>query len=368
MRNEAEAAERPAPGMAKVAVALCAVLALSGCETLSYYAQAAHGEYSILSSAEPVDKVVADPSTPEALRERLKAAESIRNFASRELGLPNNDTYRRYAALGRPYAVWNVVATPEFSLKPIESCFPVAGCVSYRGYFTRADAAAYGARLRARGDDVIVYGVPAFSTLGWFDDPLLSTFIRYPETELAHLLFHELTHQLIYVKGDTTFDESLAETVAAVGVRRWLVATGRGAELASYLEARKRMREFAALLARTRGELESLYAQPVDATKMRARKRAAFEQLMRRYAALKQSWGGYQGYDRLLEGGPNNALIASFETYTAYVPGFEALLTRSDGDLEKFYAKVRALAALPKAERDRELENLASARSSRGPS
>ncbi len=357
---------------ARPIAALCTVLALSGCETIAYYAQAAHGELSLLSSAEPVQTLLADPSTPATLRAQLKAAESIRDFASRVLKLPDNDTYRRYADLGRPYAVWNVVATPEFSLTALQSCFPVAGCVSYRGYFARQAAEAYGARLRARGDDVIVYGVPAYSTLGWFDDPLLSTFIRYPETEVAHLLFHELTHQLIYVKGDTTFDESLAEAVAAVGVRRWLAATGRDAELASYLEARKRMREFAALLAKTRSELERLYAEPIDAAQMRARKRAALERLVQRYAALKASWGGYTGYDRLFEGGPNNALLASFETYTKYVPAFERLLAHSGGDLPEFYAKVRALAALPRAERDRELEGLAaadaSARSSRGPS
>lgn len=360
-------AERVCRG-ARRAIAAAALLALGGCGTLSYYAQAVHGELSLLSRAEPVQKLLADPATPEALRAKLRIAESIRDFASHELKLPDNDTYRRYSDLGRPYAVWNVVATREFSLEPLRSCFPVAGCVSYRGFFARRDAEAYGARLRARGDDVIVYGVPAYSTLGWFDDPLLSTFIRYPDTELAHLLFHELTHQLIYVKGDTTFDESLAEAVAHVGVRRWLAATGRDAELASYVEARRRMREFAALLAQTRGALERLYAEPLTPQAMRAQKRAAFEQLMRRYAALKASWGGYSGYDRLLEGGPNNALLASFETYTEYVPAFERLLARSGGDLEKFYARVRALAALPKAERDRELDALASGRSSRGPS
>lgn len=357
---------------ARAIAVLCAALALSGCATLAYYAQAAHGELSLLSGAEPVKTLLADPDTPATLRAQLRTAESIRDFASSALKLPDNDTYRRYTDLGRPYAVWNVVATAEFSVKPLASCFPVLGCVSYRGYFSRPAAEAYGARLRARGDDVIVYGVPAYSTLGWFDDPLLSTFIRYPDTELAHLLFHELTHQLIYVKGDSTFDESLAETVAAVGVRRWLAATGREAELASYLEARRRMRQFAALLAQTRAELERLYAQPLDSARMRASKRAAFDRLMQRYAALKASWGGYTGYDRFIDGGANNALLASFATYTAYVPGFERLLAKAGGDLPRFYASVRALAALPRAERDRDLEELSrsvpNVRSSRDPS
>ncbi len=359
MGNGTEAAVRVARKALKAIAALCAVLALGGCGTLSYYAQAVHGELSLLARAEPVQTLLADPSTPEALRARLRAAESIRDFASRELKLPDNDSYRRYSELGRPYAVWNVVATPEFSLEPLRSCFPVAGCVSYRGFFAQRDAEAYGARLRARADDVIVYGVPAYSTLGWFDDPLLSTFIRFPETELAHLVFHELTHQLIYVKGDSTFDESLAETVAHVGVRRWLAATGREAELASYTTAQRRMRQFAALLSQTRGELERIYAEPIPAKSMRERKRAAFARLLRRYAALKDSWGGFSGYDRLFAGGPNNALLASFTTYTEYVPAFERLLEQAGGDLEKFYAKVRALAALPKAERDRDLEKLA---------
>lgn len=330
------------------ALALLAVaLALSGCETLSYYAQAVGGEFDLLGRARPVGELLADPRTPPALRERLALSQSIRDFASRELKLPDNDSYRRYSDLERPYAVWNVVATPEFSVQPLKSCFPVAGCVSYRGFFSREGALRHAARLRARGEDVFAYGVPAYSTLGVFDDPLLSTFIRWPDAELARLIFHELAHQLVYVGGDSTFDESFAVTVEREGVRRWLAATHREAELATFRQTLERKRRFAQLLERARSRLEALYRLDIGVGAMRERKKAEFERLAADPDYIANSAG--------FEGAPNNALLAAFATYSQLVPAFERLLAENGGDLEKFYSAVKALARLDKAERDRRL-------------
>ncbi len=206
--------------------ALGALLPLSGCTTLGYYAQAVGGHLEVMRLAAPVEERLREPDTPEPLRAKLARALAIREFASRELALPDNGSYRRYADLGQPFVVWNVVAAPEFSVEPLESCFPFAGCVSYRGYYSEEAARAYAAALAEKGYDVHVGGVPAYSTLGWFDDPLLSTFIHYPEAELARIVFHELAHQVVYVKGDTMFNESFASTVEEEGVRRWLEREG----------------------------------------------------------------------------------------------------------------------------------------------
>ena len=239
-----------------------------------------------MARAQPVASVIADPATPQALRERLELARSIRDYASRELKLPDNGSYRSYADLGRPYVVWNVVAAPEFSLEPVESCFPVAGCVPYRGFFAREDAERHAERLRAAGNDVNVRGVPAYSTLGRFDDPLLSTFIRNPDAELARLIFHELAHQLLYVKDDSTFNESFAVVVERAGVRRWLAATGRSAGLKVFFESQERRKKFFEELEQSRTRLKTLYAMPLPPEVMRERKRAEMELLKANVAKL----------------------------------------------------------------------------------
>ena len=313
---------------------LAAVLALTGCETLAYYAQAVGGQLSLLSRAQPVERVISDPETPSRLRERLALARSIRDFAAKDLSLPDNESYRKYAELDRPYAVWNVVAAPEFSLEPLQSCFPVAGCVSYRGFFSQEGAEQHAETLRAEGYDVFVYGVAAYSTLGRFDDPLLSTFIRYPDAELARLLFHELSHQVAYVRDDSTFNESFAVSVEREGVRRWLAATGRKELLAGFLETQRRNEALLAVLEDVRTRLKALYASPLSPEARRERKRAEMDALA---SKLK-------GYPRLAGYSPNNALLASFATYTQLVPGFEKLLAEEGGDLPRFYERVKILA------------------------
>jgi predicted aminopeptidase len=328
--------------------ALVLALALSGCESLSYYAQAVGGHLDLRTRARPVTELVADAHTPSDLRERLKLAQSVREFASRDLALPDNGSYRSYAELDRPYAVWNVVVAGEFSLDAVESCFPIAGCVTYRGYYSREDAERDAAHARERVLDAFVYGVPAYSTLGVFDDPLLSTFIRWGDAEIARLVFHELAHQLVYVKGDTAFNESFAVTVEREGVRRWLASTGRSADLAKFLQTREREREFARLLDETRARLEALYAMPISPEEMRSRKRAEFERLAAN-PVYKRHAGGYLG-------GPNNALLAAFASYSQLVPAFEHTLAESNGDLKVFYARVKELSRLGKDERTRVLE------------
>lgn len=311
-------------------------LVLAGCETLAYYGQAASGQLALIGRAQPVEQVLADPAAASVLKERLVLAAQIRDFASRELRLPDNGAYRGYADLRRPYALWNVVAAPEFSLAPVQSCFPVAGCVSYRGYYDKAAAERHAQGLRVAGHDVVVYGVPAYSTLGWFNDPLLSTFIGYPEADLARLMFHELAHQLLYVQDDSTFNESFAVVVEREGLRRWLAARGREAELAQARAREARSRELAARFAAARERLQALYRTRLEPAAMRERKRAELEGLR----PLLVQFPGLESQE------PNNALLASFATYTDLVPGFEKLLAEARGDLPAFYARVRELAAL----------------------
>lgn len=321
---------------------LASAAALAGCETLAYYGQAARGQLAIAARARPLADVLEDPQATPALKARLRAAAAIREFAARELALPEDGAYRSYAALERPYAVWNVVAAPEFALKPVLSCFPVAGCVAYRGYFDRDAALAHAAERRAAGHDVLVYGVPAYSTLGWFDDPLLSSFINYPDAELARLLFHELAHHVAYVKDDSTFNESFAVAVEREGLRRWLQRQGGAGDAARVADARVRRDEFARLVDEARTRLRALYAQRIAPEEMRRRKREALAPLAPWIARLRG----------LEEAEPNNAFLAAHATYTEKLPAFERLLEEAGGDLPRFYERVRALARLPRDERD----------------
>ncbi len=327
-------------------LALGGLLALAGCETLGYYAQAIDGHVSLMAKAQPVSELRASPRTTAARRERLALATSIRSFASQELRLPDNGTFRSFAEIDGKYVVWNVILAPEFSVDAVQSCYPVAGCVTYRGFFAREDAEAHAAARRAQGLDVHVYGVPAYSTLGWFDDPLLSTFIDYPDAQLARLMFHELAHQVVYLRDDPTFNESFAVAVEEAGVRRWLAATGRQAMLERFLEQQARKREFVALIDDARRRLAALYAQDLDLRQKRAAKRAELEALAQRYAALKTRWNGFDGYDRFMQA-PNNALLASIATYTQRLPEFRRLFEQSNGDFALFYARVREIAEAP---------------------
>lgn len=337
--------------MKRLAAAVALAL-LPGCTAVAYYAQAVEGHLDVMRRAVPIEERIREADTPDALRAKLERVLAIREFAVHELALPDNDSFRRYADLKREFAVWNVFAAPEFSVTPLQSCFLFAGCVAYRGFYSEQAAQRYAAKLGGDGYDVFVGGVPAYSTLGWFDDPVLSTFIRYPETEVARIIFHELAHQVVYVKDDTKFDESFAVTVEEEGVRRWLERNGTPAQLQSYQRLRGIRGEFVAFMLKYRGRLEQLYARSATPEEKRAGKRQLFAQMQDEYRSLKTAWGGFSGYDRLFSQGANNAMLASIATYTELVPAFRALLAREHGDLAAFYAAVRGLARRSKPERD----------------
>ena len=335
------------PIRAALAIALIASLS-GGC----YLLQSAEGQLSLMSKREPIARVIEEPSTPAKLRAQLQSVTAIRDFASRELGLPDNGSYRKYADIGRTYVVWNVVAAPEFSVDPKKWCFPIVGCVAYRGYFVEARARRFAAGLHAQGYDVVVGGVAAYSTLGHFDDPILSSMVNWDDVELAAIVFHELTHQLLYVRNDASFNEALATTVEEEGVRRWLRQQGREQDLAEHLLERKRYLQVIALLSETREQLHALYASGLPPLLMRERKREAFAALRESYAALREQWGGHAPFDAWFAQDINNAHLASIATYFACVPGFERELQAADGNLPAFYRRVRELAKLDQPQRD----------------
>ena len=331
---------------------------LSGCGTM-YLAQAAGGQFHVLEARRPIDKVVADPATPAPLRTRLMDVRAARDFAVTELHLPDNRSYRTYADIKRPYVVWNVVATPEFSVEPKHWCFPIAGCVAYRGYFKEKSARSFAATLASRGFDVTVGGVPAYSTLGKFADPVLSSMMRYGDSELAAIIFHELAHQLLYVKNDTEFNEAFATTVEDAGLERWLKSQGGGSAghsdlMQEYLEDRANENAFTELFAKRREQLKKLYASGVPPEEMRQQKAAVFAALSDEARALQRQQG-HQYYDSWLKEGLNNAHLASVATYYQCVPGFERLLAQQGGDMQRFYAAARELAKQPRAVRHAQL-------------
>ncbi len=342
---------RDLPRLPAIAAAIVATLLSASCTTVSYYSQAIHGQIELWRLAHPIDELLTDSATPPALTAKLRMVRDIRNYASRELGLPDNGSYRNYADIRRPFVVWNVFATQELSLRPQEWCFLVVGCVGYRGYFSQQAAAGYAATLAAQGLDVYVGGVPAYSTLGWFDDPLLSTFIGQPESELARLIFHELAHQVAFANSDTAFNESFAVAVEIEGVNRWLAQRPDNAARQIHEIWQARRHDYLALIERYRGRLEELYRSAEPDDWKRERKAWLFDEIRHDYAALKAGWGGYSGYDRIFAAPLNNAFIASNAIYTQWVPAFQALLARQHGDLKAFYDAVRRLAKLPAAER-----------------
>lgn len=314
--------------------------------------ESAHGQLEIMRKREPIARVIATPSTPPAVRTQLETVATIREFATHELGLPDNGSYRAYADLGRPYVVWNVVAAPEFSVEPKEWCYPIVGCVAYRGYFVERKARSFAGKLHREGMDVSVDGVAAYSTLGHFDDPILNTMLGWNDIELASIIFHELTHQMIYVPGDADFNEALATTVEEEGVRRWLNAQGRTRDLESFAERQERYQRVVDLFIRSREALRAVYASGITPERMLVAKRAQFASLRDSYAALKAGWDGSAPFETWFEGDINNAHLASVATYFDCVPGFKSELEAVGGNLEAFYRRARALARLDQKRRD----------------
>ena len=338
--------------------AVLAALALTGCATVEYYAQSVTGHLALMWRARPIEDVIAAPGTDPRVAARLRTALEIRDFASDVLGLPANDSYRRYVHLDRSHVVWSVVAAPELSLAPRLWCFPVAGCVGYRGWFSETDARANAADLESEGWDVTVAGVPAYSTLGWFDDPLLSTMLDRPEHHLAGVVFHELAHQRLYVTGDTEFNESFAGVVERAGVVRWIEAKGRTDLHERDRIADERRAAFLDLVLGARRDLEALYASGRSDAEQRVAKAERLERLRAQYDTLRATWKSGPTYDAWFERGVNNAAIALVTAYDRWVPALRTLLDQSGGDLEAFYRAADALASFSPAERHARLEAL----------
>lgn len=352
-------------GMSALGAALLVSVLLGGCATHTpgpaYYWQSVTGHLRLMAAARPIDDWLADPATPVALQPKLQRVREMRAFAVSELQLPDNASYHRYADLGRRAAVFNVVAAPRFSLQLEQWCFPVAGCVTYRGYFDEAAARAFAASLPP-DLEVQVQPVPAYSTLGWTNwiggDPVLNTFIHYPEGEVARLLFHELAHQVAYAADDTPFNESFATAVERLGGERWMAQRASPAARAEYAAFDARRREFRALTRDIRRQLQQVYADPAQSDAARqAGKTAVMDQLRQRYATLRAQWGGWPGYDAWIAQA-NNASLGSQGSYDDLVPAFLLLFERNGSDWTRFYDAVRQLARQPKAERHAALQAL----------
>lgn len=339
-----------------VLVALAVLFAgfLGACSTGAYFWQATTGHLKVLASAKPIDAVLATPDTPAKLRTQLKYVQQIRAFSVTRLGLPDNRSYRSYADLNRPYVVWNVVAAQPDSLTLNTWCFPFTGCISYKGFYKEEDAVKLGNSLRSEGLDVAVLGVPAYSTLGFTPDPVLSTFVYFPAGELARLIFHELAHQVIYIADDTMFNESFATAVEELGVNEWLNQEGNAPLRAPYEVFDGRRAAFRLMLARAQDDLRAIYSDPalVESGTVLQAKAERLALLRTEYSGLKASWGGWAGYDRFMADDLNNAKLGVSGLYTRHVPAFKALFVHCESNFPDFYKAVDALGAKPAAERD----------------
>lgn len=358
-----------------LAVGLLALIlvAVSGCKTLSFYRQAIAGEYQMLSSQRSIEKLLGDTNTPAKLKSRLEFVQQIRAFAESDLKLPVDGNYRKYADLHRPYVVWNVEAASEFSLQPKSWWYPLVGSLEYRGYFSESAAVKYGNSLRKSEYDVFVGGVEAYSTLGWFKDPLLNTFIYHRDADLAETLFHELAHQRVFARGDEDFNEAFATTVGQEGAVRWLQKHGQQEALDRYRSDLHRNDQFVHLIMRTRSDLAALFEderqedgklksthierrmQPAD---LRQKKKAIYDRLQQQYAELKQQWGGLSDYDEWFAKDLNNAKLNSVAAYYDLLPAFQHVLELNGGELEKFYVEAERLSKLDRKERREWLKTL----------
>jgi len=349
----------------------CCLLALAffltGCETCRYYTQAVRGQCQMWNRQRPIRSLLDDANTPEPLKQRLRLVLQVREFAEKELHLPANGHYLRYADLGRRYAVWNIYAAPEFSLTPKSWWYPVVGRLEYRGYFSEQEARRYAAKLQKNGFDVYVGGVTAYSTLGWFRDPVLNTFIHDDEAELIELLFHELAHQRLFVAGDTDFNEAFATAVAEEGLRRWMEARRDPAALKNYQSANRRKEQFVRLVAEARDKLKAIYEsdaahppqqRPANDTMKRNAKQRVIDELRQGNELLKAAWGGHQSYDAWFTQNLNNAQLNTVDTYYRLVPAFRRLLHEHGGNLENFYQAAASLGKLKDEERQARLNRL----------
>ena len=342
----------------KYAILIFSTITVSACSSFGYYMDLMAGHSELLEQRKPISEILADKETKSKLRELLETSQKIRDFASKELDLPENDSYRMYADLKRRYAVWNVVAAKEFSTEARKWCFLFVGCLSYRGYFSKADATAYANELKKEGYDVYIAGAKAYSTLGWFDDPLLNTMMYKSEARRAGIIFHELAHQVVYIENDSAFNEAFATTVEQEGIRRWMEKNGKNKQYHEYLINKKRDAEINQLLQETREELKQLYKTKLSEKEKRKKKIIVFSLMQKKYAQLKKSWGGYNAYDYWMKQELNNAHLLLIATYHDLVPTFKAMLKKENYNLKNFYSVVEKYGALDKEERKYQLKQL----------
>ena len=335
------------------------ILTLGLCCLLSscYYVQATRGQIEVLSKREPIDEILESPETEAELRRRLGLVQDARQFSVDELGLPDNRSYRSYSDVERDYVVWNVFAAPEFSLEAREWCYPIVGCVSYRGYFSEEAAHREAGKLREKGFDVAVGGVPAYSTLGNFNDPVLNTMMRWDDVTLVSTLFHELAHQVLYIKDDTAFNESFATAVEEIGIERWLAAKGRPGDMDAYRAGKALRRRLVDLVNAARDDLADYYGREIDPDTMRQLKSARLEQLAFDVSAELRAAGRSENH--WLTGKLNNARLLPMSLYDGQVPAFLALYADCGSKLECLYEEAAEIAALEQEDRDARLDALA---------
>jgi len=320
---------------------------ISACSSISYYGQSINGQLEIANKQQDINQLLQSSDINDDLRHKLKTVIGIREFASSHLGLPDNDSYKSYADIGRDYVVWNIFATPELSLEPLKSCFLIIGCLNYRGYFSKEYAQQYAMKLQEQGYDVFIGGVTAYSTLGWFDDPVLNTMFRKNDTYLSKVIFHELAHQRVYIKDDTEINEAFADTVALIGVKRWLQHIAIPADIKAFGLEQEREEEFVDLVMTTRQELDALYqSNQTDFTKL-VKKEQIFNSMRFKYKKLRTSWNNDTTYDAWFENGLNNAKLSAVITYRKLIPSFINLLDKTNDNLEDFYNLVEKLDMCP---------------------
>lgn len=332
------------------------LLNTSACATFSYYAQSITGHMALLSKRQSISYTISNPDTREHIKRKLERINEVLDYAAQNLLLPVNNSYRSYADIGRDYVVWNVFATPEFSFQPKKWCYLFAGCLSYRGYFSKKDAQDYAGVLEQQGLDIFIGGVTAYSTLGWFDDPVLSTMLKWDQTRLARVIFHELAHRLVYINNDTEFNEAFADSVAQIGVQSWLQASETREEVTQFEQKLQRENEFVDLVLKFRKELSDLYDKDLAEVIKRKQKNRLFEQMQEDYYQIRKTWHTDDAYDEWFKSGLNNAKLAAVSIYRKYVPGFLALLNSVNNDLQKFYDAVVTLEKCNPSIRHRILE------------
>ena len=341
----------------KLIILIVSAITVSACSSFGYYMDLMQGHSELMEQRKPVKELLAEKETKPKLRKLLETSQKIRDFASKELDLPENDSYRMYADLKRKYAVWNVVAAKEFSIKPKKWCFLFVGCLSYRGYFSKEAAIAYANKLKAEGYDVYVAGAKAYSTLGWFDDPLLNTMMYKSEANRAGIIFHELAHQVVYIDDDSAFNEAFATAVEQEGIRRWLEKDGNHNKYQKYLLDKKRDTQLNQLLRATRAELKRLYKTKVGDREKRLEKKQIFTHMQKKYQQLKKSWGGYKAFDNWMNQDLNNSHLLLIATYHDLVPTFKVMLRNENYNLKRFYFVVKQFGKLNKEKRNTQIQS-----------